>query len=93
MTNHRHIFLPLKGLFRKAENTEDDVYGSICTREGFQDVITLSISHWYSKPFDVQTVYCEDDAQEELIELQIDSEVTMQYRFHGKKVCGIIKVY
>ncbi|XP_029650763.1 uncharacterized protein LOC115224096 [Octopus sinensis] len=53
--------------------------------ERFQDVITLNIPNWYSKPFEVQAVDCEDDVQEELIELQNDNEATMRYRFHGKE--------
>ncbi|XP_014767627.1 zinc finger MYM-type protein 6-like [Octopus bimaculoides] len=53
--------------------------------ERFQDVITLNIPNWYKKTFEVQAVYCEDDVQKELIELQNDNEATMRYRFHGKE--------
>ncbi|XP_036367996.1 uncharacterized protein LOC115223102 [Octopus sinensis] len=48
--------------------------------ERFQDVITLNIPNWLSKPFEVQAVHCE-----ELIELRNDYGATMRYRFHGKE--------
>ncbi|XP_014774807.1 uncharacterized protein LOC106872356 [Octopus bimaculoides] len=52
--------------------------------ERFQDVIALNIPNWYSNPFEVDAVDCEDD-QEELIELQNDNDATMRYRRNGKE--------
>ncbi|XP_014777393.1 SCAN domain-containing protein 3-like [Octopus bimaculoides] len=51
----------------------------------FQDVIALNIPNWYSKPFEVNAVDCEDDVQEELIALQNDNCTTMRYRRNGKE--------
>ncbi|XP_029637467.1 uncharacterized protein LOC115212838 [Octopus sinensis] len=52
--------------------------------ERFQDVIALNIPNWYSNPFEVDAVNCEDDLPEELIELQNDNDATMRYRRNGK---------
>ncbi|CAI9719803.1 Hypothetical predicted protein [Octopus vulgaris] len=53
--------------------------------ERFQDVITLNSPKWYSNPFEVDAVDCEDDVREELIELQNDNDTTMRYRCNGKE--------
>ncbi|CAI9719909.1 Hypothetical predicted protein [Octopus vulgaris] len=53
--------------------------------EQFQDVIVLNIPNWYSNPFEVDAVDCENDVQEELIELQNDNDTTMQYHHNGKE--------
>ncbi len=52
--------------------------------ERFQDIITLPVPVWYNNPFDVQVIDCENDVQEELIDLQNDNDSTMRYRLHGK---------
>ncbi|CAI9717402.1 Hypothetical predicted protein [Octopus vulgaris] len=54
--------------------------------EQFQGVIALNIPKWYSNPFEVDAVDCEDDVQAELIELQNDNDTTMRYRRNGKAV-------
>ncbi|XP_014776827.1 SCAN domain-containing protein 3-like [Octopus bimaculoides] len=51
----------------------------------FQDVIVVNIPNWYSNPFEVDAVDCEDNIQEELIELQNDNDATMRYRCNGKE--------
>ncbi|CAI9744542.1 Hypothetical predicted protein [Octopus vulgaris] len=53
----------------------------------FQDVIALNIPNWYSNPFEIDAVDCEDEIQEEFIELKNGND-TM-----SKKVCGTIRVY
>ncbi|CAI9725975.1 Hypothetical predicted protein [Octopus vulgaris] len=56
----------------------------------FEDVIAVNIPNWYSNPFEVDAV-CEDDVQEELIELQNDNDATMRYCCNGKEgyiLCG-----
>eukprot|EP00106_Octopus_bimaculoides_P018132 XP_014785574.1 PREDICTED: uncharacterized protein LOC106880222 [Octopus bimaculoides] len=52
--------------------------------EQFQDVIVLNIPNWYSNPFGVDAVDCEDDVHQELIELQNDNDATMRCRRNGK---------
>ncbi|XP_036365099.1 uncharacterized protein LOC118766052 [Octopus sinensis] len=53
--------------------------------ERFQDVIALNIPNWYSNPFELVAVDCEDDVHEELIELRNDNDTTMQYSCNGKE--------
>ncbi|XP_029648494.1 SCAN domain-containing protein 3-like [Octopus sinensis] len=53
--------------------------------ERFQDVIAQNIPNWYRNPFEVDTVDCVDDVQEELIELQNDNDATVRYRHIGKE--------
>ncbi|XP_014777964.1 uncharacterized protein LOC106874676 [Octopus bimaculoides] len=51
----------------------------------FQDVIALNIPNCYSNLFQVDAVDCENNAQEELIELENDNDATMRYRRNGKE--------
>ncbi|CAI9726368.1 Hypothetical predicted protein [Octopus vulgaris] len=53
--------------------------------ERFQDVIALNIPNWYSNPSEVDAVDCEDNIQEELIELKNDNDATMRHRRNGKE--------
>ncbi|CAI9720188.1 Hypothetical predicted protein [Octopus vulgaris] len=51
----------------------------------FQDDIAVNIPNWCSNQFEVDAFDCEDDIQEELIELQNDNDATMQYHHNGKE--------
>ncbi|XP_029639576.1 uncharacterized protein LOC115214517 [Octopus sinensis] len=53
--------------------------------ERFHDVIALNIPIWYNNPFEVEADHCEDDVQEELIELQNENDATVRYCRNGRK--------
>ncbi|CAI9717103.1 Hypothetical predicted protein [Octopus vulgaris] len=46
--------------------------------ERFQEVTALNIPNWYSDPFEVDAVDCEDDVQEKLVKLQNDNDTRMR---------------